>query len=126
MSTMSDDSTAEKRLLAAVVAQAIKDACLAPIVRERRRKKEIRLKGEAATAMAFLFDDERSGVDAYALWLDFDVEQFRKKLINKCSSDAKDPYLNDDQKRNFRRNYRLFKSLPSEYRNLIDTEEYEE
>ena len=108
MTTMSSEAVAEKRLLAAVVAQAIRDACMAPNV---GAKKKLHLRVEAASAMSFLFNTSRSGVDAYALWLDFDADRFREKLLKRCNTEGHDPQLSDEQKRNFRRNYRLYAEL---------------
>lgn len=109
--TMSSDATAEKRILAAVVAQAVKDACLAPVV---LNKVAVRPQAEAYSAMNFFFNTKRSGIDAYAIWLEFDAERFREKLLHSCYAEfaPKDLYLTDDQRRNFRANYKLFRSAP--------------
>lgn len=111
MTTMSTEAIAEKRLMAAVVAHAVKDACLSPVIKD---KKAVRPRADALSALNFLFDTSRSGVDAYALWLDFDVDQFRQKLINACQRDtaSSDLHLTDDQRRNFRVNYKLYCAMP--------------
>ena len=123
MNTVIAEAIEEKRLMAAVVAQAIKDACIAPMTKTVKNKKVLRIRWDAATAMYFLFSTEESGVDAYALWLDFDVKMFREKLLKKCSSYSHDPYLNDDQKRNFMRNYRLFQGLSANWRYQDDEDD---
>lgn len=86
----------ERRLLAAVVAQAIRDASAAPI---KEGKRAVRLPGDARSAMAFLFGP---GLDAYAMWLDFDPDQFRNNLLDMRPG----VHLSDEQRRNFRFNYR--------------------
>ncbi len=128
MTNMSSDATAEKRLLAAVVAQAIRDACLLPIEKrgDKVRKPRVILRADAATAMAFLFDKSVSGVDAYAAWLDFDANRFRDRLLDACSSNRRDPMFTDEQRRAFRQNYRLFMSLPHEKKVRIHEYEDEE
>lgn len=111
MTTMSTDAIAEKRLLAAVVAHAVRDACLSPVIKD---KKAVRPRADTLSALNFLFDTSRSGVDAYAVWLDFDVDQFRQKLINVCQKDlvSSELHLTDDQRRNFRVNYKLYCAMP--------------
>jgi len=111
MKDMSSDATAEKRLMAAVVAQAVKDACLLPIERRRRGKTEMALRSDAITAMAFLFEKSMPGLDAYAIWLDFDTDRFRERLIDACDSNRRDPMFSDQQRRAFRHNYRIFMSM---------------
>jgi len=126
MRNMSSDAISEKRLLAAVVAQAVRDACLPPIDKraDTGRKAETSLRADAATAMAFLFDKSVAGVEAYATWLDFDADRFRGRLLDACSIDRRDPMFSDEQRRAFRANYRLFMSLPYEKR--ANVHEYED
>lgn len=111
---MSMDAVAEKRLLSAVVAHAVRDACHAPIMKGTKKKVASRMKPETVSAMAFLFDTSRSGLDAYAIWLDFDADQFRQKLIDVCFKERVPSalHLTDDQRRCFRINYKLFKTSP--------------
>lgn len=111
MTDLSTDVVAEKRLLSAVVAHAVKDACIRPVT---KNKKAVRHHPDALSALNFLFDTHRSGIDAYALWLDFDADQFRQKLIKACHKEivAKDLHLSDEQRRNFRVNYKLYCAMP--------------
>jgi hypothetical protein len=95
--------------------QAVRDACLSPIVREQsRRKVAERMQADAATAMAFLFSTDRSGLDAYALWLNFEPDRFREKLIHSMFSErvSDDLHLKDQQRRNFRINFKIFRTSP--------------
>lgn len=115
MTNMSAVALAEKRILAAVVAQAVKDACVAPIL---RGKVAVRPMPDALTALGFLFDQTIAGLDAYAAWLDFDPDRFRQKVLDACfaSKVSSDLHLSDDQRRNFRVNYKLFQEMPAELR----------
>jgi hypothetical protein len=60
-----------------------------------------------------LFDTSVSGVDAYGLWLDFNVDQFRRKLLEMMFDESpfvvggKDPQA----RRNFRYNYKLWQKV---------------
>lgn len=125
MTTMSTDATAETRLLSAVVAHAVRDACLSPIL---KGKKAVRPRADALSALNFLFDTQRSGIDAYALWLDFDVNQFRQKLIDACDKEtvSKDLHLSSDQRRNFRVNYKLYRSMPRQVAHILSESTEEE
>ena len=94
-----------KALLANVVLLAIADACSEPAKRSMRVGSP--MAPEQYTAMRFLFDTEESGVDAYALWLDFDVDQFRNRLRT-IMADNSALHVNGFsplQRRNFRFNY---------------------
>ena len=118
-----ENATAEKRLLAAVVALAVKDMCLAPIVKKKgNRRKVDRPRADAITAYGFLFDRSRSGLDEYASWLDFDADRFRENLINACFSDivSKELKLDDKDRMNFRRNYKLLKAMAPERRAVLE------
>ncbi len=122
--SMSTDASAERQVLLAVVMQAVRDACLSPIVREQsRRKVAERMQADAATAMAFLFSTDRPGLDAYALWLNFEPDRFREKLIHSMFSErvSDDLHLKDQQRRNFRINYKIFRTSPD-----VDFDEQEE
>ena len=122
---MSKDALAEKHLLTAVVAHAVRDACMPPIVKKTKRKEAARIRGEVFSAIVFLFDKERAGLDAYAAWLDFDAEQFRLKLLRACHSERVTPdlHLDDNQRRNFRANYKLYNSMPHHRLEDIEVEE---
>jgi hypothetical protein len=93
---------AGRRLLLAVVDQAIRDACLTPLRGSPARPQE-----EALTAMRFFFDTTASGLAEYAAWLDMDPEVFKRKLLEKMrvnSSFEKADY-NEHERRSFRFNY---------------------
>lgn len=96
-------SKACRSLLSSVVLLAIADACSEPTSRRIKVGKPIPT--DQYTAMRFLFD--KSGVDVYALWLDFDVDQFRERLLKTMANNGP---LNINgstplQRRNFRFNY---------------------
>ena len=98
-------SKACRSLLSSVVLLAIADACSEPTSRRIKVGKSIPT--DQYTAMRFLFDKTESGVDVYALWLDFDVDQFRERLLKTMANNGP---LNINgftplQRRNFRFNY---------------------
>lgn len=102
---------ANSRLLHAVIALSINDGCIAPPKGGGKRG----VSSEAFTAMRFLFDTEQSGVDGYALWLDFNVENFRRKLLEIMSDTS--PLVvagfDPERRRSFRFNYAAWKNLKS-------------
>lgn len=89
----------ERRLLSAVVALAVHDACATPLI---KNSKATGITADAKTALAFLFG---KGLDAYALWLDFDPDQFRQNLLTMRPG----KHLSDNERRNFKANYKLWK-----------------
>lgn len=98
-------SKACRSLLSSVVLLAVADACSEPTSRRIKVGKPIPT--DQYTAMRFLFDKTESGVDVYALWLDFDVDQFRERLLKTMANNGP---LNINgftplQRRNFRFNY---------------------
>ncbi len=125
--SMSTDASAERQVLLAVVMQAVRDACLSPITKDdegdARRKVAERMQADAATAMAFLFSTDRPGLDAYALWLNFEPDRFREKLIHSMFSErvSDDLHLKDQQRRNFRINFKIYRTKPD-----VDFDEQEE
>jgi hypothetical protein len=92
-----------RSLLASVVNLALLDACIEP---HRDRKKPINY--DAWTAMRFLFDEDEYGLEQYALWLDFDPEQFRERVmkIMKDDSALRIGGFDTQQRRAFRYNFR--------------------
>jgi hypothetical protein len=88
-----------RRLLLAVVDQAVRDACLTPLRTQPQQ--------EALSAMRFLFDTEVAGLAEYAPWLDFDPNVFRSNLQEKMRDSA--PYqaggFAPTERRAFRFNY---------------------
>jgi hypothetical protein len=100
-----DQTKACKALLANVVLLAIADATSEP-TNKKIKVGEIVLTDQY-TAIRFLFDEREAGVEAYAHWLDFDVDQFRTRL-RKIMSDNSAVHVNGYsplQRRNFRFNY---------------------
>lgn len=91
-----------RALLASVVNLAILDGCLKP---HRNKKKPIQY--EAWTAMRFLFDEREYGLEEYALWLDFDANQFRERLLKMMQNDGpmRIGGYDSQQRRAFRYNY---------------------
>ena len=102
-----------QKLLAAVVAVAVNDTCVEPFKTTASDKTRL-MRVDTITAFRFLFSNDVSGLDAYALWLDFNPDNFRRKLLEIMFNDSpnviagKDPHL----RRNFRYNYNLWRKLP--------------
>jgi hypothetical protein len=95
-------------LLSVVVAKAIRDACLEPI--RSSKNKTLVIQDDAYTAFRFLFDTSEAGVDAYADWLDFDVDKFRRKLMEVMHNDSAQMLagLSSEERRRFRINRTLW------------------
>ena len=93
-----DQHVAHKRLLAAVVALAVKDAC--------KGSKSKRLLTDTQSAFNFLFKYS----DLYLSLLDIDPQHFRKRLVayaNSKRTGVVTPYnLTDFERRCFAMNYR--------------------
>lgn len=85
-----------KRLLAAVVANAVRDLAAVgnqrdwrkqPVLSEHERQtprktlRDHKLSEHAFTAARFLLDRKNPGVDAYLEWLDIDPPEWRKRLL---------------------------------------------
>lgn len=68
----------EEQLLSAVIAQAIEDACLPPVKRER---KQYGMNQHAYTAHRFLFEHS----DAYLELINIDPKSFREKLVTQLN-----------------------------------------
>jgi len=98
-----------QQLLASVIAAAVHDTCVEPY-RATSKYKSTLIRIDTVTAFRFLFDESVSGIDAYGLWLDFNVDQFRRKLLEMMFDESqlvvggKDPQA----RRNFRYNYKLW------------------
>jgi hypothetical protein len=118
-----------QQLLAAVVAAAVNDTCVEPF-KVTAKDKTVSMRIDTVTAFRFLFDDSVSGVDAYGLWLDFNVQLFRRKLLEMMYDDSQRVVngKNPELRRNFRYNYKLWRKLPksAEPQELEQTEEGEE
>lgn len=109
-----------RALLANVVLLALADACSEPTTKRIKIGKAIPT--DQYTAMRFLFDKTESGVDVYALWLDFDCDQFRERL-RKTMADNGPLNINGFtplQRRNFRFNYRQW--LANQNLELVEEE----
>jgi hypothetical protein len=115
----------EQKLLAAVVALAVRDSCLAPI-KSSERKCYV-MQANAYTAFRFLFDEESSGLDAYADWLDFDKVQFRKQLLDLMYRKDQQPINGFDSthRRSFRSNHLLWIQMRSCGDDLVEANDEE-
>jgi len=69
------------QLLSAVIAQAIRDACIKPTEKEQKAKRNIDT--EASDAIRFLFG-KNSVFQAYAQLIGADAEQIRNALLNRA------------------------------------------
>jgi hypothetical protein len=112
-----------QQLLASVVAAAVNDTCVEPF-KVTTKDKTTLMRIDTVTAFRFLFDDSVSGVDAYALWLDFNVQLFRRKLLEMMYDDSQRVVngKNPELRRNFRYNYKLWLKLPKS----VETQELEQ
>jgi len=116
-----------QKLLASVVATALRDLAAGRDQRwDRSRKpgeREMTISGHSFTAARFLFDEESTGVDVYLEWLDIDVGNFRKRLLETTY----DPSArgvggwDSSQRRAMRINYELWRKLRHSH-----TSEFEE
>lgn len=98
---MQYDRLPEKRLVAAVVALAVRDACLPPI-----GKKDLILTSEAASAFDFLFTDLCEG---YMTLIDMNPQHFRSKLIRAMyDASHRDKPIKAIARRAFRINHKLW------------------
>jgi hypothetical protein len=78
-----------QKLLASVVANAVRDLATAGHQREYRTprpgspqaRNPLPMSSNAFTSARFLFDETSTGVDAYLEWLDMDVGEFRRRLL---------------------------------------------
>lgn len=114
MVDLNQQTEASRRVLSSVVALAVNDACAMPVNKSGFGKKsKYQLTTDAFTAMRFIFDDERSGLDAYALWLDFEVKRFREKLLAIMNNHDAGPVagFDSERRRNFRFNYRQWSAM---------------
>ena len=116
-----------QQLLASVVAAAVNDTCVKPF-RVTRKDKAALMRMDTMTAFRFLFDETVSGIDAYALWLDFNTQQFRRKLLEMMFDDSQRVVngKNPEARRNFRYNYKLWLKLPKSAEPLEPLNEGEE
>lgn len=104
-----DQHIAHTRLLSAVVAMSIRDACLT--------SGDERFSGLARQAMDFLFLHS----DSYLTLLDMDPQQFRRRLIDRAYDKDTDVKLFDlDAKdlRRFRSNYERWFELNEQTRSF--------
>jgi hypothetical protein len=102
---MDDQTTACKRLLAAVIATAIKDACLAP-------KSKI-ICSDTASALNFLFGHS----EFFLSLLNIDAKQFQVRLLqyvqDRQHENATPFNLSNHDRRAFAFNYRRWKNMSS-------------
>lgn len=118
----------ERSLLAQVVLIAINDACVKPNEEVRRAHHRYLVTGnrrmhrDTFTAMRFLFDNSKAGLNEYAIWLDFDPDQFRAKLL-KLMADTSNNVISGYHpmdRRYFRINYKLFQLLSDADKNVLE------
>lgn len=109
----------ERALLSQTILVAINDACTAPNPELRRKHKSyinhttFRMHTDSFTAMRFLFDESVSGLNEFAIWLDFDASHFRQKLLkimDDNSAATKSGYT-PMHRRCFRINYKMWQAL---------------
>lgn len=109
------------QLLSSVVASAINDGCLTP---PKKGVSGYQITTDSFTAMRFLFDTDQTGLDAYALWLDFEPDQFRSRLLKIMQNDS--PLViagfDDSRRRNFRFNYAVWKKMSMKGDSVEDDE----
>ena len=99
----------EQRLLAAVVAVAVRDSMAAPYRPVDSR--EYRMRTEAITAFNFLMTDDCEG---YLQWLDIDAGHFRQKLLDQMDDRTpKSIPFSPEQRRAFRVNHSMWLKLLS-------------
>lgn len=101
----------EHRLIAAVVVHAMRDACLPPIVDDKRRKqKSLKMQYNATTAHDFLWT---KALDSYLHYLDIDAGYFRQALLKAMqnSYELKIGEFTPENRRIFRINKRLWDAL---------------
>lgn len=92
-------ATGYRQLLAAVVQLAVDDACKSP------GKNATRPDANAMSAIRFIFGP---GLEAYAEWLDFSAEEFRRRLqmIASTAAAGSDSTWPDERRRALRYNIR--------------------
>lgn len=100
-----EQAIAYRRLLSAVIALAVKDAC--------KQSTELR-SGIAREALDFLFLYS----DGYLVGLDINPEQFRRKVLDYCFSDRQqegNPFnLDGKERKHFRANYKRWYEITSQ------------
>lgn len=110
-----EQAIACRKLLAAVVITAVRDACLTPPKRSRfvGESEGMPMSIDAFTAMRFLFDDSVSGLKEYLQWFDIDPGQYRMRLRDMMFSESahKVNGFETMDRRNFRYNYGMWMRL---------------
>jgi hypothetical protein len=113
-----DQHVANKRLLSAVIALAIKDAC--------KGSSNKRLPSDTQSAFNFLFEHS----DLYLSLLDIDPQQFRKRLVahvhQRLSATTMPYHLTHIERRCFAMNYRRWLHQSVHEREPVYEEEDEE
>jgi hypothetical protein len=89
---------------------------------KNKRRQLVKLTTEQFTALRFLFDTHSSGLDAYAMWLDFDPDYFRFKLLETIGYRGVGMYqsFSDTQRSHFWKNYKLWLASPSSSKQLTE------
>lgn len=106
-----------RHLLASVVHLAVSDACLPPNKEGPAR--------DASTAIAFLFDQNYSGLNEYAEFLDFDPGQFRTRLLKimRTHSVGEIGGYSESQRINFMNNYKFWQFNPQVWKEMKDVDD---
>lgn len=118
---MQTNASPEKALLSQVILTAVMDACAPPPKPVKKPKGIIShggmmMRSEAFTAMRFLFDTTVPGLYEYSLWLDFDADQFRSRLLRLMANDSVNQLgqYASNQRRAFRINYKLWQNIQTQ------------
>lgn len=112
-----DDQSARcARLVAAVIAQALRD--LAIPINENEKKHGINLVGNAYESLKFFYDSS-SPFKQYAVMVGVEAKPFIDNLESRDyeSQEVKHPYLKDRELRTIRRRLRWYKVLLAEMKN---------
>ena len=126
---MDVSATPERNLLSQVVLSALNDACKRPRKQKNANGVEhLRISRDAFTAMRFLFDPDVAGLNEYALWLDFNADQARTKLLKLMKDDGPNKIGDWDpmDRRTFRINYKLWQHMKIFEQSGIDFDEDED
>lgn len=93
----------EQGLISAVIAMAVRDACIKPL----KDGKHLRMTWDATTAHDFLWTES---LDSFLHWLDIDAGYFRSNLIRTMGDDSEKQIgqFSSNDRRNFRINRKLW------------------
>jgi hypothetical protein len=110
-----------QKLLASVVANAVRDLAAAGWQREYRKprpgspavRNPLPMTTHAFTAARFLFDEELASLEAYLDWLDIDANSFRDRLLEAIYNPSPLPVAGwePEQRRVMRINYETWRRV---------------